>query len=86
MKRYLLFMGEEYYPNGGQNDYAGSSRDENKLIKFFNKRTKKGGIDWGHIVDTEISRVVWSSQVSDFEHPPSRSHDKYVHDLRTKKS
>lgn len=51
MKRYLLFSGEDYYPNGGWYDYQG--------IFDTIQEAKNGHTQgWAHIVDTETNCVV----------------------------
>ena len=58
LKRYLLFQGETYYPDGGWNDFIGSydsiEEAENVLI---NKDAK---FTWWHIVDSTTEEIVRS--------------------------
>lgn len=52
MKRYLLFMGAEHYPNGGWEDFAGDfdTIDEAKAA------VRKDPEDWAHVVDGHTGR------------------------------
>lgn len=58
MKRYLLFAGEHYYPEGGWADFH---QDFDSLREAEDKAATFGhGIDWWHIVDSQTKdRVVW---------------------------
>jgi hypothetical protein len=53
MKRFLVFAGYYYYPNGGMNDFKedfntlNSARDHLNHIKSFDGNS----CDWGHILD-----------------------------------
>lgn len=51
MKRFLLFAGEDYYPQGGANDLIGAfdSVDEAKAAHDPNKFNYDGG--WANILD-----------------------------------
>ena len=58
MKRYLLFSGDFYYPEGGWMDFAASfsSLEEAKKV------TKAIPDDWFQIVDTHIMEVIASRE------------------------
>lgn len=61
MKRFLLFVGDTYYPCGGWRDFKGSfdTEDEARAHAAVLKADENGyGWDWAHIVDTEtMTRV-----------------------------
>ena len=58
MKRYLLFAGEQYYPDGGWHDFIGSY----ETVQQAQGKARADGYDWWHIVDTEIWRIVEEEQ------------------------
>ena len=65
MKRYLLFMGEIYYPTGGMKDYFWSFDSIEEAKECFNYRYKCSNeidimptIDWGHIFDTQELKII----------------------------
>lgn len=51
-KRFLLFMGDVYYPAGGWGDYVFSSDCLFCLLVEFLSRYNDCGCDWAEIVDT----------------------------------
>lgn len=53
MKRYLLFCNEEYYPEGGMNDFAGSFGSVEEA-----KESAGSKLDWAHIYDIKEERLV----------------------------
>lgn len=70
MKRYLVFIGYVYYPNGGMRDFKGDfdtlensiifiekSVDENKDYETVETQWK---YTWAHVWDTENQSEVWS--------------------------
>ncbi len=61
MKRYLLFSGEDYYPQGGFEDLVFSSDSIDECKQFVPEEGQ-----FAHIVDSEIQKIVWEWQsVSD---------------------
>ncbi len=54
MKRYLLFGGDVYYPNGGWGDYIGSY---SSIVEALEKEANLGH-DWWHIVDKNTMKIV----------------------------
>ena len=62
MKNYLLFAGEDYYPDGGFKDFLGDfdSIDDAKLFLETNPKTNPTGlsIDWWHIFSLKDARIV----------------------------
>lgn len=53
MKRYLLFAGDTYYPNGGMSDFVDASDSIYELIQLIPDRC-----DWWHIFDMEERQTV----------------------------
>lgn len=52
--RYLLFMGDQFYPLGGWQDYAGAFPT---LQTAHEAATKKSG-DWWQVVDLRTLKLV----------------------------
>lgn len=54
MKRYLLFMGNRYYPSGGMGDFRGDFDSEDEAIASIvdEIRTDLLYTAWGHIWDS----------------------------------
>lgn len=57
MKRYLLFIGDIYYPRGGWDDFCDQSDSLEELQDH--PKTHKGdyGYSWAHIIDTITNRM-----------------------------
>ena len=54
MKRFLLFTGDDYYPEGGWGDFGGDFDTIEEI-----KRTEQYIVDdWNEIVDTKTMLVV----------------------------
>jgi hypothetical protein len=54
MKRFLLFVGETYYPLGGAFDLMGSFDSLAEVIDLlFSDHTFGIVVDWIHVLDTE---------------------------------
>lgn len=55
MKRFILFSGDDYYPNGGMKDMTGSYDTLDQAIAAFNEVDENGwrvaGQDWMHVLD-----------------------------------
>ena len=65
MKKYLLFAGSRYYPDGGFKDFQATSNHIQDLLKFYIVRNEKALIDdnlvyfqWGHIVDSSTLKII----------------------------
>lgn len=56
MPRYLLFGGDQYYPNGGWDDFKGAFETVEDAWHAHE------GWDWWHIVDTVSGEIVEDSQ------------------------
>lgn len=54
MKRYLLFAGDTYYPNGGWYDYLGSFDTTEDCLRHIAGTPW----DWWHIYDTKEQLIV----------------------------
>ena len=55
MQRFLLFIGDNYYPGGGWNDFHSSSDDIDGLKAIAEMQVGNvvpGSADWAQIVDT----------------------------------
>lgn len=55
MKRYLLFAGDEYYPNRGWKDFKGDFDTEPEAFK----QALRCDRDWYQIVDTETKQIIF---------------------------
>lgn len=64
MKRYLVFAGDDYYPNGGWGDFCCSYETEedaiNHLRIFIDSSNiwQVGQDVWGEVVDLEKEKVI----------------------------
>lgn len=54
MQRYLLFGGDQYYPNGGWHDYHGDFPSTKAALR----EAAAWGWDWYHIVDSHTGEIV----------------------------
>ena len=50
-KRYWLFGGDAYYPNGGMNDFVGSFDEIEQAEECV--KSEEYEFDWHHIFDTQ---------------------------------
>lgn len=57
MKRYLLFAGVDYYPEGGFNDYVNSYSTYNEALEDAQKLLSDGN-QWWQIVDTLENTII----------------------------
>jgi hypothetical protein len=67
-KRFILFVGEQYYPRGGWLDFHGefdsieeaqSNVDNHPQFRYLPEDTWECDIDWAHILDTTTNKIVW---------------------------
>lgn len=71
MDKYILFMGDIYYPSGGWEDFSGYFETMEDAIKFI--ESKDPGCLWAHIVyqDKIILEAIrmgyWQSQYWEFD-------------------
>jgi hypothetical protein len=56
--RYMLFMGDRYYPSGGWHDFMGFFQTVDEAIEATKPRNIYG---WAHVVDPEFG-IVWEEQ------------------------
>lgn len=56
MNRYLVFAGDQYYPQGGWDDFRGSFEDLHEAIDRIDLNA-----EWWHIVDLETGAQVANS-------------------------
>ena len=54
MKRYMLFAGWNYYPNGGWLDFGGSFETVEEAIQ----EAALLAINWWHVVDKQTDGIV----------------------------
>ena len=55
MKRFLLFMGEHYYPEGGWHDFMGSF----ETLEDAKSAALKSNWEWVQVVDIEENDIVF---------------------------
>ena len=60
MKRFLLFYGDHYYPEGGWKDYETSFDSKAEAREFMEIQAKKHELSdvWFHVVNSERGTVV----------------------------
>lgn len=57
MRRYLLFAGSSYYPEGGTNDLVADSDNFMSLRDYAIEREKGMTFDWWEILDTVLGNT-----------------------------
>ena len=57
MKRYLVFIGDVYYPFGGFDDFAGDYDGEAEAIDKA-KTIKDDKYQWSHVYDTKERKEI----------------------------
>jgi hypothetical protein len=67
MRRFLLFVGSNYYPKGGWNDYRGwfDSIDAAVAEVPTDRRLYEPGGGWYHVVDIQNGETVANGDVDD---------------------
>ena len=65
MFRYVLFGGNNFYPEGGWHDQILASDNLSGLIEFANNRLEHPVVysvilDWAHIIDMQTMEIVWN--------------------------
>lgn len=62
MKKYLLFAGDNYYPNGGFDDIKMSGNSIKECIAYYDTYIKQFSFGhsctWGHIIDRDTFEKV----------------------------
>ena len=75
MKRYLAFFGDNYYPEGGMNDFAGDFDTyaeamncieetlsiEKQLLEGYYENKKKWCNHWADVYDTKERKTIFST-------------------------
>ena len=78
MKRYLCFLGEPYYPNGGMSDFINDADSLEEAMHIINIETNNAHLDeracWSHIWDSEKREIIFEQ---------SDSEPQYLKDHRT---
>jgi|GEM_PF-2183914 len=59
MKRYIAFTGENNYPAGGAYDIVGYFDNIDDAVAEIYKHTMDFKSDFGHVLDTELTIIVW---------------------------
>lgn len=61
MKRYILFAGDEFYPNGGMGDFVEDFDNKSNALDLIERLKKDFGdwFDWFHVYDTEKMKMVF---------------------------
>lgn len=59
LKRYLVFVGDCYYPQGGMQDFCGSRETEEAAITFAQSKINGEGLRWAHVYDTAANKIIW---------------------------
>ena len=60
MKRYLVFMGDQYYPLGGWEDFQTSCDKEENCFSYIAAQTVRS-YDWWQIVDSHTGKIIHRS-------------------------
>lgn len=77
MKRYLIFFGDCYYPQGGMKDYYSDYDEKDNVLaaaRAIQKTHSRVGSWWIDVYDTEIRESIYSDNW-DVPVPP---HNPYV--------
>jgi hypothetical protein len=56
MKRYWLFGGNSYYPNGGMGDFRGSFDSREEAIEV-GAAIREGSDSWYHVFDSQENEI-----------------------------
>lgn len=60
LKRFLVFMGSEYYPCGGWLDFKGDFASIDEAKSFILNGENDWALNWAQIFDTETRKIVWT--------------------------
>lgn len=62
MRRYMLFSGDNYYPNGGMDDFISSYTflDDAKIKARALVNTDVGSGKWAHIFDLKENKIIFT--------------------------
>jgi hypothetical protein len=62
MKRFLVFAGDMYYPDGGWNDFRGAydtlKEAKARVDEIKHNEETCSGYDWAHIADTATGEIL----------------------------
>lgn len=58
MKQFLVFAGDDYYPQGGWEDFRGMYDDFQSASERLDDLIDQADVDWGHVVDLEAGVIV----------------------------
>lgn len=68
MKRYAIFAGSNYYPEGGLNDFRSDHADRDEAVRVASELLNPTGRaksyhdpDWCHVADLKTRRIVWEN-------------------------
>lgn len=56
--QYVLFAGDEYYPQPGMEDVKKTDSDLDELVTYAKGRSVAGSIEWWHIFDRKSGKIV----------------------------
>jgi hypothetical protein len=62
VKRFLLFAGETFYPQGGCDDYIFSVDKLSDAIKWIEENVRNGReykYDWANVLDTQEEKICY---------------------------
>jgi hypothetical protein len=51
IKRFMLFMGDDYYPAGGGDDFTASFDTKEEAIQHAKQLGYPRKYDWAHVID-----------------------------------
>lgn len=60
MKRFHLFVGDNYYPDGGAKDLQGSFDTIGEAVEHV--ANMRNGADWWHVLDSSTGEIVKSQE------------------------
>ena len=72
MKKYILFLGDQYYPAGGWNDFSGSFDDLEAAKSYAEERREENSFLWWHVVDKDNGQRCASHEDCESKPAPSR--------------
>ena len=63
MKRYWLFFGSDYYPNGGMSDFRDSFDTQEEAVHCVLQKFDTG-FEWFHVYDSQEGVIVQANRTS----------------------
>jgi len=62
MNRYLAFFGDEFFPNGGMDDFVGSYKSLKEAREAITTKELRMMLkaSWGHVYDTVNKEIVYT--------------------------